>query len=83
MALEFVQRFHGDGQCKPPTCRFEGCWSRAIGTWWDRVTGEAPDLCEKHRAERNAPPMTEGVAYVPSMTLCSGYAMKAGKVVKL
>jgi hypothetical protein len=77
MTLEFVQRYFGGGQCRPPQCEMD-CSSRAIALW-QTPEKKAYDLCEKHRKELDAPEMTPGVWYAPTGLLCPGWKWIDGK----
>jgi hypothetical protein len=83
MKLQFVQQFGKDCWMQlPAMCNQQGCSKRSHGTWQDDEHNVFY-LCEEHRIALNAPPITPGVEYAPTMALMSGWAMRNGKPTRI
>ncbi len=81
MKLQFVQQFgEGCNISTPAMCNQAYCTKISIGTWQDEKHN-AFYLCDQHRQILNAPPVTPGVEYAPTMALMSGWVNKKGIVV--
>ena len=82
MKLRFIQQFGKDCWMETPSmCNQPECSKRSLGTWCDE-DNNVFYLCEEHRVKLNAPVVTPGVEYAPTMALMNGWVLQNGVPVK-